>query len=68
MLSPKGEIMPKDKYAVSKYKWKSENTKIYTTRVSKVSEQDIMEWLESHRPTNAYIKNLIREDMEKGKD
>ena len=68
LSSVKGDIMAKDRYAETKYKWKAENTKIYTTRVSKVSERDIMDWLETHRPTNAYIKGLIRKDMEQSKD
>ena len=55
--------MPKDKYAETKYRWKQENTKVFTTRLSKVSEQEMIDWLENHRPTNAYIKGLIREDM-----
>ena len=55
--------VPKDKYADTKYRWKKDNTKVYSTRLSKVSEQDIIDWLESHRPTNAYIKNLIIKDM-----
>lgn len=59
------EDMPKDKYAETKYRWKQENTKIFTTRLSKVSEQKMIDWLENHRPTNAYIKGLIREDMNK---
>lgn len=64
ILSQRGEGTMPDKYAKTKQKWKAENTKIFTTRLSKVSEQDVIAWMESHKPTNAYIKGLIRKDME----
>lgn len=46
-------------------KWQKEKCKCYSIRFSSVSEREEQEWMEKHRPANAYLKKLIREDMNK---
>ena len=48
--------------------WKRNNVKSYAIRCSRVSEKDLIEWMDKHKPSNAYIKGLIRADMERHKD
>lgn len=64
MMSQKEDVMPKDKYQSSHEKWKKDNLKLYAFRLSKVSESDMIEHLENNKPYYAYIKGLIRKDME----
>lgn len=44
------------------------NFKRFGFRVSKVTESDIIEWLEQQKSVYSYIKELIRKDMETNKD
>ena len=53
----------KDKEKYNAYKRKT--VKFYAVSVSRVSEQDIIEFLESKRPVNNYIRGLIKQDMQK---
>ena len=55
--------MAKDKFQDSKERWKKDNLKTYMFRLSKVSESDMIEHVEKCKPVYAYIKKLIREDM-----
>ena len=68
ILSKKGGTVPKDRYQSSHEKWKKENMKLYAFRLSRVSEKDMMDFLAQKESVYAYIKGLIREDMEKHKD
>lgn len=45
-------------------KWKKEHYKAYTLRFNQVSDQDIIEKLESVENRADYIRNLIRKNME----
>ena len=45
-------------------RWKKEHYKAYTLRFNHVSDQDIIEKLESVENRADYIRNLIRKDME----
>ena len=56
--------MPNDKFQANKERWKKDNLKLYAFRLSKVSESDMIEHLENNKPYYAYIKGLIRKDME----
>jgi len=51
-----------------KEKWNAYKKKVmmkYSISVSKVSEQNMIDFLERKRPVNGYIKRLILEDMQK---
>lgn len=41
------------------------NTRQFMIKVSKIYEQDMVDYLESKGNINDYVKQLIREDMEK---
>lgn len=53
--------------AVYKYRanWVKESKRRFEIRVDVKKEQDIISWLESKENVNNYIKELLREDMEK---
>ena len=51
----------KDKKMKQEYQKRVQNK--YTITVSKVSEQEIIDHLEKHKPVNAYIKALIKKDL-----
>lgn len=38
--------------------------KKYTITLSRVSEKDIIEYIDSHKPCNAFIKSLVKKDMQ----
>ena len=67
-LEPKGKPMAKDKFQDSKERWKRENMKIYTFRLSLVSEKEMVNFLSKKGSVYAYIKGLIRKDMESQSD
>ena len=52
----------KDKKKQQEYQRKVE--KKYAFSVSKVSEQDMIIFLEQHRPVNAYLKSLVKQEMD----
>ena len=52
----------------SQNRWIKENTMRYGLKVSKLTDLEMIEHLEKHRPVNAYLKGLVRQDMEKHKD
>lgn len=60
------EAMADGKYGPQS-KWAKQNSVMYAIRVYKTSEQDMIDFLEKHRPSNRFIKELIREAMEKNK-
>lgn len=41
------------------------NVRVFGLKVNKIHEKDIVEWLENKESYNQYLKQLIREDMEK---
>ncbi len=45
--------------------WKRKNVRRVLLEVSREQEQDILEKLESQKSMNAYIKDLIRQDIAK---
>ena len=61
------KVMGKDKYQQRNDQWKKENLKFYAFRLSKNSEQDMIDFLDKRKPVYTYIKGLIRSDMEKQK-
>jgi len=63
-LEPKGTPMAKDKYQANKERWKKENMKLIAFRLTKSTDADLIQWLEEHKPIQAYLKGLIRKDME----
>lgn len=44
--------------------WEKETQRLFAIKVSRISEKDMVEFLESKESFNAYIKGLIRKDME----
>lgn len=56
--------MPNDKFQANKERWKKEHMRLISFRLTKSSESDMIEWLESHKPIQSYLKTLIRKDME----
>jgi len=48
--------------------WKRKNVRRVLLEVSREQEQDILEKLESQKSMNAYIKDLIRQDIAKDKE
>jgi len=48
--------------------WKRKNVRRVLLEISKEQEQDILEKLESQKSMNAYIKDLIRQDIAKDKE
>ena len=51
------------KRAVAKYD--AENTKSFLLKLNKKTDADIIEFLENQPNRLAYLKNLIRDDMQK---
>ena len=48
--------------------WEKENIKSYTVRVNVTKNPELADWIETHKPAQGYLKELIRKDMEKNKD
>lgn len=61
-LPPK---VAKERYLKRISDWKKQHSKAVTLAFNADTEADILEWLENHRPKQAYIRSLIRADMEK---
>lgn len=47
-------------------KWRREHIKCVNLSLNAEKDRDIIEWLESHKPKQRYIRALIRRDMGKG--
>lgn len=48
--------------------YQKENLERHSLNLNRVTEADLIEWVKSREePFAAYVKRLIREDMEKGK-
>lgn len=45
--------------------WQRESTRQYTIRLNREKEADLIEHLEQNKPVQGYIKELIRQDMNK---
>ena len=57
------DSMPyKDKKKQREYQKRVE--KAYSFKVSKVSEMELIEFLEQHRPVNTYLKSLVKQEMQ----
>lgn len=52
------------KTSKERLKWEKETQRIFAIKVSRLSEKDMVEFLESRESIQAYIKGLIRKDME----
>ena len=50
-----------------KAQWEKEHLRQYRFNVSKVSEQDLIDYIDTFDSVNGKVKELIREDMEKNK-
>lgn len=59
------EQLQKEKLAEAQKKWKKENMIGISFRLSKASESDIINRLDSVPSKKSYIVDLIREDMKK---
>ena len=59
--------MAKDRWQANKEQWKKNNLKLYSFRLSRNSEQDMIDFLSQKESVYSYIKGLIRSDMEKQK-
>lgn len=44
-------------------KYNKENTKTYLIRLNKLSDADVIRWLDRQQNKNGYIKNLILKDI-----
>lgn len=55
--------MPRDKDKFNQ--WGRENIVTFSVRLSKNKDPKMIAWMESHRPSNDYLKGLILEDMDK---
>ena len=55
------------KTSEKRLKWEKETQRLFAIKVSRISESDMVEFLESKQSYNAYIKDLIRKDMELSK-
>lgn len=45
--------------------WQKQKTKLFTVRLSKVQEEDMVEWIDNiGEPFGQYVRRLIRADME----
>ena len=51
----------------AKAKYDSRTAKYYSMKLNRNTDRDMIEHLEQQGPFQAYIKRLIREDMERGK-
>ena len=52
------------KTSKERLKWEKETQRLFAIKVSRLSEKDMIEFLESKESIQAYIKGLIRKDME----
>ena len=59
-----GIPMPR-KRTDARREWEKENIKSYTIRCNVTTNHEFAEWMEKHKPYQEYIKQLIREDMER---
>ena len=66
ILSSEGRTMAKT--TEKRLKWEKETQRRFAIKVSRISEKDMVDFLEGKPSYNAYIKGLIRKDMEKNKD
>lgn len=55
--------MGKRNYAADT-EWKRKNTRLFAIRLTRRTDQDMIDYIESKPSCNAYIVNLIRADME----
>lgn len=44
--------------------WEKQTQRLFKIKVSRISEKDMVDFIESKESYNAYIKGLIRKDME----
>lgn len=47
-------------------RWRKEHSASVNLSLNKEKDADIIAWLETHKPKQAYIRRLIRDDMERG--
>ena len=59
--------MPTDAQKRATAKYKREHTKTKSI-IFNESEYDLLDWVREHPNQNAYLKALIRADMERGRD
>lgn len=52
--------------AANTAKWRKAHNKSVNLSLNAEKDADIIEWLESHKPKQRYIRDLIRRDMDKG--
>ena len=45
------------------YAYRKRNQKKYTITLSRLSEKEVIDYIDSHKPNNAFIKNLIKQSM-----
>lgn len=67
------DILPSEEKTMAKtsekrLKWEYDTQRLFKIKVSKLSEKDMVDFIESKPSINGYIKELIRKDMEKNKD
>lgn len=52
------------KTTTKRLQWEKETQRHFAFKVSKISEKDMVDFIESKPSFNAYVKDLIRQDME----
>lgn len=57
--------MKSDKQKAYDAKYLKENTRQFMLKVSRIHDPDMVDWLESKGNINQYLKQLIKEDMQK---
>lgn len=61
------EVMESKERIAYKAKWDQDNTKQIKLKLMKKSDADIIDWLNAKDNKQGYIKQLIREDIERNK-
>ena len=63
--TPKGVHMAKDKREPLRDEWKRRNTEVFTLRLSKTRDKQIIDRLKRNRPYLSYVRNVFEEHMDK---
>ena len=60
-----GDIMTSEAAKASKAKYDARTARYFSLKLNRNTDRDLIEYLERQESIQAYIKKLIREDMEK---
>lgn len=48
---------------MSTVKWRKENTRVYSFRLTKNVDRDLIDWVERQPNKNDYFRQLVRDDI-----